>query len=126
MGAIAKRITKRRAYPVKAATVIAACEPVLLASGYLTPVSGGVGTCVGVAEILVDNTTGANGDIQAPVEAGEHKFANAGDVVAASVGATAYFVDASTVSIDDDTASRPAAGSITQVDADGVWVELGV
>nr|WP_067289880.1 hypothetical protein [Marinobacterium profundum] len=127
MGAIAERLGRKRAYPVKAATVLSQNEPALLASGYLTPVSGGTGTSVGVTTLGADNSTGANGDVRAEVVTGEHKFVNnAADITVSMVGATAYWVDASTVSSSDDTASRPAAGKITQVDSDGVWIDIGV
>ena len=56
----------------------------------------------------------------------ETELVEAGDIVAADVGTTAYFVDDSTVSKSHDTNSRPIAGKIIQVDDDGVWVELGV
>jgi hypothetical protein len=128
MGAIAKRLKGKRGYPVKAAKSLVAGEPAVLDSGYLTNVTdgGGTATSAGVATFEADNSAGASGDITAEVETGEHKFANAGDITVAHVGSTAYYVDASTVSISHDTNSRNPSGTITQVDSDGVWVNVGV
>lgn len=124
---IAKRFTGKRAYPAKANSVLAGNLVVLLAAGLAIPVDGAAATakCAGVATFSVDNTGGADGAVRVEVEVGEHKFVNA-DIVVADVGETAYFVDARTVSSDDDTGARPAAGKIVQVDEDGVWIEIGV
>ena len=82
----------------------------------------------GVATLPADNEHGAAGAIRAEVEAGEHKFKNGGDVTVASVGATAYMADAHSVVLDAGTAPtlKPVAGTIVQVDDDGVWVRIGV
>jgi len=122
---IAKRLGYKHAHPVAAATTISSGQPCLLASGYLTTVLA-AGVCVGLATLGVDNSTGAAGALQAEVEVGEFKFTNAGDVVLASVGSTAYFSDANTVSLDSATDTRATAGTITQVDDDGVWVRVGL
>ncbi|WP_051298678.1 hypothetical protein [Marinobacterium litorale] len=128
MGAIAERDGRKRGYPMKAGANLAANVPAVLDSGYLTDVSDGSGsaTSAGVTTFEADNSAGANGDVIAEVVSGEHKFANNGDITVANAGATAYFVDDSTVSSDSATSSRNAAGTITQVDGDGVWVALGV
>ncbi|MGU3163589.1 hypothetical protein [Vibrio cholerae] len=60
------------------------------------------------------------------VEHQEIAFLNSGDVVNSSVGSTAYFTDATSVSIDSDTDSRPIAGTITQLDGDLVWISPAV
>lgn len=127
MGAIAKRIGRNRAYPVAADTVLKSGEPVLVnSSGYLVSVAGNSGKSAGVITLMADNSGGANGAFHAEVAAGEHKFANAGDITIAHVGAAAYFVDADTLSNNDSSGSRMTAGKIIQVDSDGVWVELGI
>ena len=122
---IAKRLGNKHAHPVAATIAISSGQPCRLASGYLTTVLT-AGACVGLATLGVDNSTGASGALQAEVEVGEFKFTNAGDVVLASVGSTADFSDANTVSLDSATKTRTTAGTITQVDDDGVWVRVGL
>ncbi|GEM_PF-3039325 len=127
MAAIAKRDGKQRAYPLAAGVTLTGDEPAILiaASGLLTNV-GTVGVCAGVTRLGVDNSAGADKAEYATVEVGEHLFANAGDVLDSHVSSTVYFSSDSEVSIDSDTNSRSTAGKVTQVTADGVWVELGV
>lgn len=122
MGVIAHRTGRKRAYPLAAGVYLPSGEPALLANGYLTTVAGATGTCVGVATRHADNSSGAQGERSAEVSADEHKFQNAGDITLTHVGATAYLVDASTLSIDSNSSARPAAGTIVQVDSDGVWL----
>lgn len=126
MGALAEREGRKRAYPVKAGAVINSNTPAVLVSGYLTTVDVLTGLSAGVTTFEVDNSAGADGAVLAEVVAGEHKFSNAGDISAANVGQTAYFVTDSQVSISDATSTRNAAGKITQVDGNGVWVHTGV
>ncbi len=128
MGAIAERDGRKRGYPMKAGVSLAANVPAVLDGGYLTDVTDGSGAAIsaGVTTFEVDNSTGVSGELMGEVVAGEHKFANNGDITVANAGDTAYFVDDSTVSSDSATSSRNAAGAITQVDGDGVWVALGV
>ena len=126
MGALAEREGRKRAYPVKAGAVISSNTPTVLVSGYLTTVDVLTGLSAGVTTFEVDNSAGADGAVLAEVVTGEHKFSNAGDIAAANVGQTAYFVTDSQVSISDATATRNAAGKITQVEGNGVWVFTGV
>lgn len=126
MSALAEREGRKRDYPVKAGAVIAPNTPVVLVSGYLTTVDVLTGIPAGVTTFEVDNSLGADGAVRAEVVTGEHKFSNAGDITVANVGQTAYFVTDGQVSISDDTATRNAAGKITQVDVNGVWVSVGV
>lgn len=128
MGAIAERDGRKRGYPMKAGANLAANVPAVLDAGYLTAVTDGSGsaTSAGVTTFEVDNSTGVSGELMGEVVVGEHKFANNGDITVANVGATSYFVDDSTVSSDSNTSARNAAGTITQVDGDGVWIALGV
>ena len=123
---IATRTGVKRAYPMAAATSLHVNAVAVLAAGLAIGLADATGTekCAGVVTFAVSNP-GAAGAMRVEVEAGEHKFAS-GDIVAADVGATAYFVDDSTISKSHDTNSRPIAGKIIQVDDDGVWVELGV
>lgn len=128
MGVIAERDGRKRGYPMKAAVALAAGVAAVLDGGYLTDVTDGAGAALsaGVLTFGGDNSAGANGDVVAEVVSGEHKLANAGDITVANVGDTGYFVDGSMVSGSSNTGARNAAGTIVQVDDDGVWVELGL
>lgn len=124
-----ERDNKRYSFPVAAATKLYAGGIVAInAGGYAT--KGAVATtlkCVGIAEEVVDNSAGANGDLKVPVRRGLFKFANssAGDAIAlADVGANCYIVDDQTVAKTDGTGTRSVAGKIRDVDAGGVWVEI--
>ncbi|EWH09857.1 hypothetical protein DS2_10427 [Catenovulum agarivorans DS-2] len=122
----AKRLSGKRAYPVKAGAVLTGNRPVLLAAGLAIAVTdNNSALSAGVATMLADNANGADSAIMVEVDTGEHKFVSA-DITIDDVGSDAYFVDDLNVSIDSDTDGRAKAGKITQVDSDGVWVELGV
>lgn len=123
----ARRAGIKRAYPMKASTKIGAVVAVFLASGLAVPFAGATGTSkfVGVSTFERDNV-GADGELWTEVERQEFALLNAGDIVNASVGSTAYFTDAVTVSLDSDTNARPIAGTITQVDGELVWISPAV
>lgn len=135
MAALAKdRNTPRREGdqvndPVAAgARIHAGSFVVLSATGYAAPGSTALNLSArGLAEEPVDNTGGADGDLTVAVRRGIFRFANeAGDLVARThIGGTAYVVDDQTVAATDGVGTRSAAGKIVDVDADGVWVEVG-
>ena len=82
---------------------------------------------VGVAQENVDNTNGAAGDLQVPVERGCWRFANSAStdqITLADYGSTCYVVDDQTVAKTNGTNTRIAAGIVRDVDAAGVWVEF--
>lgn len=112
-------------FPVAAATRIHAGALVVLdagaAKGAVTA-AGLVG--VGRARKGVDNTAGAAGDVSVEVERGTFRWSNAGDVTLAHVGSPAYAVDDQTISASSATNTRSAVGTIRDVDAQGVWVEI--
>lgn len=114
--------------PVAASTTIYAGALVVLdASGNAAPGSTATGlTARGVAQDQVDNGSGAAGDEVIETEAGEHRFDNDGTdtCVRTDIGGTAYIVDDHTVANTDGTSTRSSAGTITQIDDDGVWVDL--
>jgi hypothetical protein len=112
--------------PVAASTEIFAGSIVVLdASGNAEPGSAATGkTARGVAQAHVNNT-GAAGAKTIDTEPGIFRFANDGSVARAHIGGTAYIVDDQTVADNDDTGSRSAAGTIMDVDSDGVWVKIG-
>lgn len=115
--------------PVAAATRIWGGSIVCInSSGYAVP--GATSTTLkaaGVAEVRADNSAGAAGDIRVPVRKGVHRFANsaAGDAIAlADIGSTCYVVDDQTVAKTNGTNTRSSAGTVFDVDADGVWVRF--
>jgi len=61
---------------------------------------------VGVTEFDIDNSAGAD------------------QITLASVGDSAYVVDNQTVAKTSATNTRPVAGKIVDVDADGVWIDI--
>ena len=126
------RNTKRRnadkaAALVNTAAVIYAGTLVtrLTANGNLVPAgTANAGVAVGVAE---DTVTG-DGVKTCEYSRGCYQFKNSasGDLIAAGdIGATCYIVDNDTVAKTDNSAARKAAGKIIDVDANGVWVEVG-
>lgn len=115
--------------PVAASAVIYQGALVALdASGNAVPGSASATlTADGRAEETVDNTGGAAGDQVVRVRKGTFRYNNsaAGDeITAAEIGDTAYIVDDETVAKTDGSASRSAAGVITDVDSDGVWIRF--
>ena len=133
MAALAKdRNTPRRedeliSVPVKAATKIYAGSLVAKAAGgYAAPAKKAADLVVlGRAEELADNSSGKDGDIKVLVRRGIFRWANsagAGKIAATEIGEKkAYVVDDQTVT--KTAAGSTAAGTITDVDAEGVWVE---
>lgn len=82
----------------------------------------------GVAQATVDNTAGAAGALSVDTETGVFRFANsaAGDlIVRTDIGADCYVVDDQTVAKTSATNTRIVAGKVRDVDADGVWVQIG-
>ncbi|TQF69555.1 hypothetical protein [Pseudoalteromonas luteoviolacea] len=126
MSAIATRDGRFRGYPLAGGEKLTANKPAILSNGLLVSV-GAVGVCAGVMRETVDNSQGVDKAIRGSVEIGEHMFPNSGDINETNVGQTAFFVDAtSNLSIDSATNTRSTAGTITEVDSRGVWVNLGV
>lgn len=136
MTAIAtERDTQRRqgdrpAYPVLTGVkVLAGTLVALTAAGYAQ--GGATATtlvAVGVADETVDNTAGASGDLKVPVRRdGWFRFANsaaADAITIAEIGDSCYIVDNQTVAKTDGTGTRSVAGTIRDVDAQGVWIEF--
>jgi hypothetical protein len=114
-------------HPVAAATKIFAGSIVALdASRNAAPGSTATGlVAAGRAEEMVDNSAGAAGDKTVKVRKGTFKFANDGSIARADIGGTAYIVDDQTVADNDGTGTRSAAGTIVDVDSDGVWFQIG-
>ena len=98
------------------------------AAGFAVPGSATIANVsVGRAEVLADNTVGANGAITVDVRRGVFRFANsaAGDLIARTeIGKPCYVVDDQTVAKTNNAGARPTAGTVYDVDANGVWVEF--
>lgn len=114
--------------PVAAGVKIHAGALVVLdASGHAAPATAATGlTARGVAQEQVDNTAGGAGDATVRVRAGIWRLDHDGTIGRAEIGKTAYLVDDQTVAADDGGGTRSAAGTIVDVDADGVWVRIGI
>ena len=119
-----------RNFPVKGATRLFAGSLVCIdATGFA--VKGATSLtlkAVGRCEEQVDNTAGADGALRVQVGSGVFRFANstAGDLLALpDVDAACYLVDDQTVAKTNGGGTRSQAGIVRDVDAGGVWVEVG-
>lgn len=107
--------------PVAANVKIYAGSLVMIDAGYAKPAATATGKLLaGRAAKTVDNTGGAAGALLIEVERGTFKWANAGDIAQANVGAACYATDDQTVTM--TTTGRSMAGMVYQVDSDGVFV----
>lgn len=120
-------------HPLAAGAVVYAGGMVCLtAAGYLTPgAADPTLRFVGVAGDTVNNAGASAGAARCDVERrGAWHFANhATDTVGRQhIGQRAYIADdqtlAATAGLVEGAATRPAAGTIIDVDANGVWIEL--
>lgn len=128
----ASRNTKKRignvfGFPIKAATTVFQGGLAVLDAGYAAP--GRTAASLIAVGVFTENATAvAAGDASANVEAGVFKFANAAadPAAQADVGADCFIVDDQTVAKTNGGATRSRAGKIAAVDADGVWVQVGL
>jgi len=113
--------------PVAAsANIFAGSITVLNATGYAAPGTTATGLIArGVCQQQVDNSAGIDAATTVDTQPGIYQLANDGSVTRTDIGGTAYIVDDQTVANTDGTGTRSAAGKITDVDADGVWVQIG-
>lgn len=122
-------ITKDRSVPLAANGKIWQGSIVQIsATGFAVPATATAAhVAIGRAEETVDNTGGANGAKRIKVRRGTFRFANsaAGDAIAATeIGKPCYVVDDQTVAKTNNGGARPIAGTVFDVDAQGVWVEF--
>jgi len=112
------------------AKIFAGAIVALNAAGYAIPGATAAGlVTAGRAEEQVDNTGGADGAVSVRVRRGTFRYANsagADAITRAEVGDDCYLVDDQTVAKTDGAGTRSVAGKVVQVDAQGVWVRLGV
>ena len=114
--------------PVAASTLIwagaLACQN---ATGFAVPGATAIGLVVlGRAEERVDNSAGADGDLTIRIKRGVFRFANsagADEITGADIGSLAWIVDDQTVAKTNGTNTRSLAGTVDDVDAQGVWVD---
>jgi hypothetical protein len=112
-------------HPVAAATSLFAGAMIALsATGFAVKASNTAGLkVVGRAEQSIDNSAGANGDLDITAKLGVFRYANSATapIAAADVGKWAYVEDDTTVAL--NTTNKVKAGRIVAIDADGVWVD---
>ena len=129
----AARNTKERLgetldFPIKAATTCHQGGIAVVDAGYAAPGRAATGL-VAVGVFTESATAVSAGDATARVKIGVFKFANSAsaDLIAqANVGADCYIVDDQTVALTNGSNTRSRAGKIVAVDADGVWVLIGL
>ena len=115
--------------PVKAnALLYAGGMAALDAAGFAVPAAA-VATLrvIGRVRTRADNTGGTDGAIRVQVEPGVFRFGNsaAADAIGLKdVGQPCYAVDDQTVALTSSSGARPFAGTIFDVDAQGVWVKF--
>lgn len=98
------------------------------AAGYAVPASADATLAVvGRSDQSVNNAAGGDGAATVAVVRGKlFKLANSATdpVTQASVGRLCYVADDQTVAATHATNSRPAAGKVFGIEADGVWVSI--
>jgi len=119
---------RHRSLPMAANTKLWQGSIAMLVNGLVQPGSAiAAGIALGCADFTADNSTGAAGAINANVKRGVFNYANAAadPVLAAQVGQVCYVLDDQTVAATSAANSRPVAGKVFNLDADGsVWVEF--
>lgn len=126
------RMTKRRDAnrfedPVAATTTIYTGALVCLnSSGNAVP--GSVSTTLTARGVAIEgvSNTGAAGALNVKTERGCFNFKNHGAdlVVRADIGKLCYIVDDETVAKTNGTNTRSVAGTVRDIDVNGVWVEI--
>jgi hypothetical protein len=117
-------------YPVAASvTCYIGALAMLDASGNVKPGAAATGqiACGVFTERVTNGATAAA--VNVTVRPGIFRFANsaAGDAIAkAAIGDDCYIVDDQTVAATNGSSTRSVAGKILDVDADGVWVRVGI
>lgn len=114
-----------RVLPVAAATRVLQGALVGLLAGGIVPASANTAIKVlGVAGETADNSSGAAGALTVSVHREVARFDNdAADAIAVSdIGSPCYATDDHTVAKTSASATKPAAGTIFDVDDQGVWV----
>jgi hypothetical protein len=116
--------------PQKASTKIWTGALVVFNAGFAAPATAAAGlVAIGVSRDDYDNLSGADGAKNVVVDQGVFPFVNsaaADAITQAHAGRDCYIVDDQTVALTNGTGVRSRAGKIMKVDADGVWVQVGL
>lgn len=93
--------------------------------GFAVPAGPDAEVILGRAEYGADNRAGAAGDISVEVMRGVYAWENdaAAPVTEALLGKPVFALDDQTVSASDGAGTRPEAGTLYQIDGDGIWTE---
>lgn len=115
------------AHPVKGgATIFAGSLVCLNAAGFAIPGATALGL-IALGRAEKRRTSVVDGDVNVPIRRGVLNFANSGGadtITRAEIGDPAYVVDDQTVAKTSGGNTRSPAGTIRDVDANGVWVEF--
>lgn len=111
--------------PAKAATKFFAGGIIAIdATGWAVPAADTAGLdVIGRCEKDVDNSAGANGDLNVPVRRGCFRWNNSGTntLTKAHVGRTVFAEDDNTVA--STTTNKIVVGTLQEVDSVGAWVD---
>ncbi|MGV1823737.1 hypothetical protein GOZ89_10685 [Agrobacterium vitis] len=123
-----QRTGDNRNFQVKGATTVFAGAMVALdPNGMLVPANSLANLkIVGRNERQIVNA-GADGSVRADVKTGIFRFANSAStdaITLADIGLNCYAVDDQTVAKTSNSSARPVAGTIFDVDDQGVWVKF--
>lgn len=125
-----RRLAKRYSKPVAgSATIYAGSLVALLTSGgYAVPAgtaSSGRALFIADATVSGGGTDGLN-QIEGDAACGRFENSASADLITfADIGQPCYIVDDQTVAKTDNSGARQIAGAIVDVDATGVWVDVG-
>lgn len=114
--------------PIKANTTCHQGGLAVLDAGYAAPGRAAT-TLIAVGRFEESASAVVAGDARARIKRGTFKFANsaAADLIAqADVGNDCFIVDDQTVAKTNGSSTRSRAGKIEAVEADGVWVQIGL
>jgi hypothetical protein len=110
-------------------TIFAGALVMLNASGNATPGTAATGQIArGVAVEKVQNGATA-GAVQVKTRPGVYRFLNsasADEITRAHIGDECFIVTDSQVALTNGGSTRSVAGRVVQVDAQGVWVQVGI
>ena len=119
---------RRKGAVAAAVKIFAGAMLVRNAAGFILPATTATGAVgAGRADEFVDNSAGANGDLDVGFTPGVFRYENsaaADEITAADIGSLAYAVDDQTVAKTDGTGTRSPAGTVDHVDTNGVWVRF--
>lgn len=127
---------RRYRFPVAASVLIYSGALVVVnASGYAKPgVTGTDLRAVGIASLdpaegYVDNSSGADGDLNVVVYSGIYAFKNSAgvdEITTAELGQTVYIVDDQTVAKMSAANTRSPAGTVRMIEDGLIYVDIGM